>query len=58
LSGATGFTGEVRKFAQAGIAAGVINNYNITYKAGVITNGKAAGQEVTALLNQYTKASG
>jgi hypothetical protein len=38
--------------------APTVNNYNITYKAGVITNGKAAGQEVTALVNQYTKSSG
>jgi len=35
----------------------VVNNY-VTYKAGVIENGKAAGKAVTALVNQYTKASG
>lgn len=34
-----------------------VNNY-ITVKAGVISNGKALGQEITALTNQYTKASG
>jgi hypothetical protein len=37
--------------------APTVNNYNITYKAGVITNGKAAGQEVTAMINQYNKSS-
>jgi hypothetical protein len=35
----------------------VVNNY-VTYKAGVIENGKAAGKAVTALVNQYTKSSG
>jgi hypothetical protein len=57
LSGATGFTGEVRKFAQAGIAAGVINNY-YTVKTGAIADGKALGQFFTATQNQYTRASG
>jgi hypothetical protein len=35
----------------------VVNNY-ITVKAGVVSNGKALGQELTALTNQYTKSSG
>jgi hypothetical protein len=57
LSGAKTFTGENRKFAQAGIAAGVINNY-YTVKTGAIADGKALGQFFTSTQNQYTKASG
>ena len=56
LSGASSFTGEVRRFAQAGIAAGVINNY-ITVKAGVVTEGKTLGRDITAVVAKYTKAN-
>lgn len=57
LSGAKEFTGENRRFAQAGIAAGVINNY-YTVKTGAIVEGKQIGQFITAQTNKYTKASG
>jgi hypothetical protein len=41
---------------RAGQSA-TVNNY-ITVKAGVISEGKTLGRDITALVNQYSKASG
>jgi len=54
MSGTTGFTGELRQMALAGMNSGTIN---VTVNAGLGTNGKAVGQQITSLLNQYTKAN-
>lgn len=53
LAGTTQFTGEARRFAQAAIN----NNISVVVNAGAGTNGKAVGQQITSLLNQYAKSN-
>jgi len=44
------------RFANIGQKAGA--TVNVYVKAGVITEGKTLGRDITSLVNQYTKASG
>ena len=48
-------TNEDIRFANIGQRVGA--TVNVTVNAGLGTNGKAVGQQITSLLNQYTKAN-